>query len=201
MPARSDVSQTAAAAAAAHPVSCGAGTALSQPCATRWCSCCCSRCIACNMRCDSREQDVHQSRAVHPASAGQGRPGRPAAMLAPRRRGRCDCKLPTPIGSDGCLQAAEGLLAAGICRAAHGGAACCGMGRGAWHGPAHCSASPIPQGLQQRESAMGLDADVSLRPLSLRPGAGVNPFAGFAKGAGAGLKNKASASMRPALIA
>jgi hypothetical protein len=35
-----------------------------------------------------------------------------------------------------------------------------------------------------------LDADsISLRPLSLRPG-GANPFAGFAKGAGIGLKNK-----------
>lgn len=34
-----------------------------------------------------------------------------------------------------------------------------------------------------------MDAEISLRPLSLRPG-GANPFAGFAKGAGAGLKNK-----------
>lgn len=45
---------------------------------------------------------------------------------------------------------------------------------------------------------MALDTDsVSLRPLSLRPGAGVNPFASFAKGAGGGLKNKVSACMRP----
>lgn len=29
---------------------------------------------------------------------------------------------------------------------------------------------------------------ISLRPLSLRPGGGTNPFAGFAKGAGVGLK-------------
>jgi hypothetical protein len=36
-----------------------------------------------------------------------------------------------------------------------------------------------------------LEADtISLRPLSLRPGGGANPFAGFAKGAGVGLKNK-----------
>ena len=65
--------------------------------------------------------------------------------------------------------------------------------------PAHQHASSIPVGLQQRAAAMGLDADVSLRPLSLRPGAGVNPFAGFAKGAGAGLKNKVRASMRSGL--
>jgi hypothetical protein len=32
--------------------------------------------------------------------------------------------------------------------------------------------------------------EISLRPLSLRPGAGVNPFASFALGAGIGLKNK-----------
>lgn len=32
--------------------------------------------------------------------------------------------------------------------------------------------------------------EISLRPLSLRPGAGVNPFAQFAQGAGIGLKNK-----------
>lgn len=32
--------------------------------------------------------------------------------------------------------------------------------------------------------------EISLRPLSLRPGAGVNPFAQFAQGAGVGLKNK-----------
>ncbi|KAI3428363.1 hypothetical protein D9Q98_006743 [Chlorella vulgaris] len=38
-----------------------------------------------------------------------------------------------------------------------------------------------------------VDAEISLRPLSLRPG-GANPFAGFAKGAGAGLKNKAVTS-------
>lgn len=31
---------------------------------------------------------------------------------------------------------------------------------------------------------------ISLRPLSLRPGAGVNPFANFAQGAGVGLKKK-----------
>ena len=37
-------------------------------------------------------------------------------------------------------------------------------------------------------------ADVSLRPLSLRPGgaAGANPFASFGKGAGLGLKNRVS---------
>ncbi|PRW56412.1 eukaryotic initiation factor [Chlorella sorokiniana] len=52
------------------------------------------------------------------------------------------------------------------------------------------NASPIPLGPAADGGTMGLDADVSLRPLSLRPGAGVNPFAGFAKGAGAGLKNK-----------
>ena len=34
--------------------------------------------------------------------------------------------------------------------------------------------------------------EISLRPLSLRPGGGVNPFAGFALGAGLGLKNKVS---------
>lgn len=39
-----------------------------------------------------------------------------------------------------------------------------------------------------------MDAEgVSLRPLSLRPGAGANPFASFAKGAGVGLKNKVGA--------
>ena len=40
---------------------------------------------------------------------------------------------------------------------------------------------------------VGIDADtISLRPLSLRPGGvnGSNPFAGFSKGAGVGLKNK-----------
>jgi hypothetical protein len=37
---------------------------------------------------------------------------------------------------------------------------------------------------------MTADGEISLRPLSLRPGAGVNPFAGFAMGAGLGLKNK-----------
>jgi len=37
---------------------------------------------------------------------------------------------------------------------------------------------------------MGAADEISLRPLSLRPGAGVNPFASFALGAGLGLKNK-----------
>lgn len=31
---------------------------------------------------------------------------------------------------------------------------------------------------------------ISLRPMALRPGGGVNPFAGFGKGAGVNLKNK-----------
>jgi hypothetical protein len=38
------------------------------------------------------------------------------------------------------------------------------------------------------------DDSISLRPLSLRPGAGVNPFASFALGAGIGLKNKVNLS-------
>ena len=38
---------------------------------------------------------------------------------------------------------------------------------------------------------MTASEEISLRPLSLRPGGG-NPFAGFAMGAGLGLKNKAS---------
>lgn len=33
---------------------------------------------------------------------------------------------------------------------------------------------------------------ISLRPLALKPGGGVNPFASFAKGAGANLKNRVS---------
>lgn len=37
---------------------------------------------------------------------------------------------------------------------------------------------------------MAAAEEISLRPLSLRPGAGVNPFASFALGAGAGLKKK-----------
>lgn len=37
---------------------------------------------------------------------------------------------------------------------------------------------------------MGMADEVSLRPLSLRPGAGVNPFASFANGAGMNMKNK-----------
>lgn len=46
-----------------------------------------------------------------------------------------------------------------------------------------------------------LDADsISLRPLSLRPG-GANPFAGFAKGAGVGLKNKVRGHGVPAAAA
>lgn len=39
-------------------------------------------------------------------------------------------------------------------------------------------------------TTMGAADEISLRPLSLRPGAGVNPFASFALGAGLGLKNK-----------
>jgi hypothetical protein len=45
----------------------------------------------------------------------------------------------------------------------------------------------------QQLKMVGIDADtISLRPLSLRPGGvnGSNPFAGFSKGAGVGLKNK-----------
>lgn len=45
--------------------------------------------------------------------------------------------------------------------------------------------APLEQGQRVK---MATDAEISLRPLSLRPGAGVNPFAGFAKGAGVGLK-------------
>ena len=43
---------------------------------------------------------------------------------------------------------------------------------------------------------MGAADEISLRPLSLRPGAGVNPFANFALGAGLGLKNKVSFDKR-----
>ena len=36
-----------------------------------------------------------------------------------------------------------------------------------------------------------MDSEVSLRPLSLKPGGGkANPFAGFGKGAGAGIKKQ-----------
>jgi hypothetical protein len=45
---------------------------------------------------------------------------------------------------------------------------------------------------------MTADGGISLRPLSLRPGgAAKNPFAGFAQGAGVGLKNRVS-SLSPA---
>ena len=42
--------------------------------------------------------------------------------------------------------------------------------------------------------------EISLRPLSLRPGAGVNPFASFALGAGIGLKNKVNIAYHPTLL-
>jgi hypothetical protein len=40
------------------------------------------------------------------------------------------------------------------------------------------------------ETEMGAAEEISLRPLALRPQAGVNPFASFAHGAGMNLKNK-----------
>jgi len=40
-----------------------------------------------------------------------------------------------------------------------------------------------------RENIMD-ENTISLRPMALRPGGGVNPFAGFGKGAGVNLKNK-----------
>ena len=63
--------------------------------------------------------------------------------------------------------------------------------RGACSGQGHQSRRPGARRFPDSSSMATMD-DISLRPLSLRPGAGssANPFAGFAKGAGVGLKIK-----------
>lgn len=139
---------------------------------------------------------------IRPVPGGARRAARQGSHACPQGAGdAATASCPRPLDRTDACKRRRGSLLPAFAELLMALLPAVAWGRGAWHGPAHCSASPIPPGLQQRESAMGLDADVSLRPLSLRPGAGVNPFAGFAKGAGAGLKNKASASMRPALIA